>query len=342
LGEAIPVVEDVRTRGTWYAISLEGTLVYHTKTDLLTRELVWLDHEGREEVLKTSPQAFVNPRISPDGSYIAVTVPQQPTLIPDMDLWVYSLVDDSRTRLTFNESVSPGPIWSPDGKHLIFAKDAEKYVSNLFTIAVDGSGSIDRLTSSDGYMIASSSWAFKSEVLMVTECISPARHNCRIGNLNIKGNKQFEPLHDSEFSEANPMLSPDGQWLAFESNRSGENEVWISSFPEISNQWLVTNGGGTMPKWSPDGTLLYYLSRNIMMAVPIKTSPNFDSGTPKALFDLNEYRNSGGKGIWSPGYDVAPDGRFLVARLVSEEKPEIVVVVNWFDELARLVPVGSE
>ncbi|TDI41410.1 MAG: hypothetical protein E2P02_15070 [Acidobacteria bacterium] len=148
---------------------------------------------------------------------------------------------------------------------------------------------------------------------------------------------EVRSLLASPFTENEPALSPDGRWLAYTSNESGEFEVYVRPFPNVNDQnWQVSTDGATAPAWGPNGRELFYLHGHEMVAVPVETEPSFRVGRPETLF-LKQHLDFG----WGRPYDVGADGRFLMVTPVSEdqlETREIILVLNWFEELERLVP----
>ena len=157
----------------------------------------------------------------------------------------------------------------------------------------------------------------------------------------MEGERSWQPLLTSQTPEANPALSPDGQWIAYHSSISGQSEVYVERFPDLGNRGQVSTGGGREPKWSSDGSEVFYRSLDgaRMMSVPIATEPTLTLGDATVLFEGPYYRAVGRH------YDLAPDGRFLMIKPSGETSadgasalPQIIVVEGWFDELQRLVP----
>jgi hypothetical protein len=146
-----------------------------------------------------------------------------------------------------------------------------------------------------------------------------------------------QPLIHTEFNEIIAAISPDGRWMAYTSDESGQWEVYVRPFPNVEDgKWQVSGENGLSPVWAPDGLKLFFrqfsLRLNAMMEVPIQTEPAFEAGIPSVLFDDEPYVFG-----WYRGYDLSPDGkRFL---MIKRRKPtQLVVVINWFEELQRLVP----
>ena len=148
-----------------------------------------------------------------------------------------------------------------------------------------------------------------------------------------------EPLLATEFNERNGEISPDGRWLAYQSNVSGQSEIYVRPFPNVQNgQWLISSGGGTRPLWGPDGRELFYLAPGArLMAVGVESEPSFAPGIAEEVF--------GGYYVGAPGrtYDISPDGkRFLMIKESgSASSTEFILVQNWFEELKRLVPTND-
>ena len=160
--------------------------------------------------------------------------------------------------------------------------------------------------------------------------------------LSLEGERISTLLLETEFRERNAALSPDGRWLAYQSNESGQFEVYVRPFPDVnSGRWQVSSGGAQWPLWSPDGRELFYQGSGSMMAVPIETEPTFTPGTMELLFDLGPYLGGGNRRI-----DIFPEGnRFLMLKTgggsnATAAATSIIVVQNWFEELKRLVPTN--
>ena len=160
-----------------------------------------------------------------------------------------------------------------------------------------------------------------------------------INLLSMEGDRSTEPLLATEFVEGWPVVSPDGRWLAYLSNESGRDEVYVQRFPGLGDRVTISTNGGAQPMWSPDGAELIYRGPSGMMVVPVTTGETFRASDPEVLFEDRYFGNDGGR---TRHYDVAPDGRFLMMdELTNEDEAplQINVVLNWFDELAQRVPM---
>ena len=328
-GGPIPMAEGVITAGpaAQFSVSDTGALVYVTGSALAVRTLVWVDRDGREEALAAEPRAYVYPRISPDGGRLAVFL-----AAPDDDIWIWDFAHETLTPLTFGSDLNP--VWTPDGRQVAFASRRDG-TANLYLKAADGTGAVERLTESENPQFP---YAFTSDgrQLVFLEIDEP---NLDLVVLSLEGSP--EPLLATEFSERNGEISPDGLWLAYESNASGQYEIYVRPFPNVEDgQWLISRGGGARPLWAPDGRELFYLTPGRrLMAVGVQTEPSFAPGAAEEVFG-GYYAGA----AFGRTYDISPDGeRFLMIKESGSDETsstEFILVLNWFEELKRLVPTN--
>ena len=163
------------------------------------------------------------------------------------------------------------------------------------------------------------------------------------GVLTVEGEPNSDVLLDAEFGEQRPAVSPDGRWLAYESNESGPFEIYVRPFPNVDDgKWPISTDGGREPQWSPDGRELFYLAPGNLMVAQIETDPTFSWSTPESVFSRSGYVT---QLTTAHRYDISPDGRFLMLKpptaetIDGEGSPELIFVQNWFEELKRLVPI---
>jgi len=341
VGSPVPLVVGVVTQeqggDARFAVGLNGTLVYvgGDSAEAVARTLVWVDREGREESIAAPPRAYNNGRISPDGATVALDVRDQ-----DFDIWTWSFTRETLTRLTFDPAQDEFPVWSPDGRQIAFsstARDGAESNGTLFWRAADGTGSAEYLAGSDGQIFPTSFLPDSTGVLVFGGGLAGGVGD-DIGIFRMDGEDRATPLLDTMFEESYPAVSPDGRWLAYVSDESGSEEVYVRPFPDIDTggRWQVSTSGGTQPLWARDGQELFYRSGGAVIAVPVQTDPNFTVGNPQVLFEGDYHLAPGG-----PNYDVSPDGeRFLMIRGV-EGTSQLTVVLNWFSELERLAPVAE-
>ena len=342
-GSPIPMAEGVMTAGeatgaAHFSVSDTGTLVYVTGDALGGRTLAWVDRDGREEVLAAEPRAYVFPRISPDGLRLAVAARDQ-----DNDIWIWDFARGMLTRLTTAPGFDMYPVWTPDGTQVAFTSDRDG-IFNLYRKAWDDSAAeVERLTDSENNPRPYAFTPHGSPLQLVFG--ETGEQGFNLGVLSLDEDSS-EPLLATEFNEHNGELSPDGRWLAHESDVSGQFEIYVRPFPNVDDELRqISNGGGTHPLWSPDGDELFYLAPGArLMAVPVQavlTEPSFAPGNAEELFGAGGYVAGGGRRI-GRSYDISPDGeRFLMIKESDEtSSTEFVVILNWFEELKRLVPTG--
>jgi serine/threonine-protein kinase len=341
-GGSVHMVEGVyRAVIPQYALSDSGTLVYMpgaTGGTAAGRTLVWVDREGKEEPLGTPPNPYRFPKISPDGTRVAVTIYGDNT-----DIWVWDLIRKTLTRMTFDKARDLQSIWTPDGKKIVFASNREGNVASLYWKSADGTGGEEKLGSMPGLGLMPWSWSSDGRTLITAETDGAAKWG--IGMFSMEGERTRKPLLPEEATEICPKISPDGGYMAYASDESARTEVYVRPFPDVNKgKWQVSTSSGNMPLWSPDGRELFYLTlENSVMAVAVETKPTFSLGTPKALFRSTCVGNIVGEGT---AWDISPDGkRFLMIKPPAttpsaEGGPrKINIVLNWVEELKQRPPV---
>jgi Tol biopolymer transport system component len=250
------------------------------------------------------------------------------------DIYVYDLERGRRRRLT-REGFNIDPLWTPDGRRILFrSRRSDSRGQGIYWIPVDGSGPAEILLS-DVDMVPGS-WAPDGAVPLTS---IPAATNRRdIWIFELGSGDPPEPLLTSSHNEGWGAVSPDGHWLAYVSDESGADEIWLRPFRTAGPAEQLSVDGGIEPVWSPDGKELLYRQGDRFLAIDIETEPELRSGAPKELFR--------GRYDLSPTghqhYDVAPDGQhFAVIRLSGDEDPgELRLVMNWAEELESLVPTA--
>jgi Tol biopolymer transport system component len=352
-GGPVNLIESVRSGPfAWhYAVSDSGTLAYipGQATSINKRTLVWVDHNGKEELIEAKPDEYSYPKISPDGRQIALNVGN----LGNMDIWFWDLVRKTMTRLTFDESITGFPLWTPDGKRIAFLSQSENNFK-IYWKAADGTGKIEPLGTDYSGVLASftSSWSGDGKTLVTMEISSGGEMSTNnIGALTVNGEYEQRSLLKEVYREIEPQISPNGKWMAYTSNESGHAEVFVRPFPDVDSggRWQVSTDGGRSPLWSPDGEYLFYRNGDAVMEVSVTIEPNFSQETPKTLFRRKYLSLSGLANVFAlNSWDISPDGkRFLMIKPVeaSEDEPvsdvssKIIIVLNWFEELKQRVPV---
>ncbi len=259
---------------------------------------------------------------SPDGSRVAVRVAGE-----NSDVWVYDMMRNTDTRLTFGEDTEVFPTWTPDGTRIAFG-------APLSWKLADGTGEVEVLA--EGGTKYPQAFSPGGGVLVFED--RSLRTN--IGMLELDGDRSSTLLLQGEFNERNASLSPDGRWIAYESDESGVSEVYVRPFPDIdSGRWQVSSGIGRWPVWNPSGRELFFATSQHVVALAYEDDPTFDQGTVTQLFDVSPYHTTQN----NRRIAVDPHGeRFLLLKDDTEDsaQPAITVVLNWFEELTARVPVN--
>ena len=344
IGDSVPVVQQVRQNSPGfvdYAISDSGTLVYIPGSERQVHEhiLVWVNRDGQETVVTGEKRAFTAPRISPDGKSLAMSVGDQ----SGRYLAIYDFETDSLNRLTFEDERSGSHVWSPDSKWLIYQSGQVGGESGIVRQPVDGSLPQERLTTTTRRQMPHS-WSPDGQYVAFTEDGRPGNYDIAI--LTTEGEPAPQFIISSEAGECCPQFSPDGKWLAYSSNELGRNNVYVSPFPEPNVKWLVSieEEGGEQPVWHPNGKEIFYRSGNRMMVASVQAGDQALSvvGRPEVLFE-GSYVSTHSAPQGYQYYAVSPDGsRFLMLKEgdLAETQAQINVVLNWFEELKRLVPTN--
>ena len=246
----------------------------------------------------------------------------------DNELFLYDFDTEIEEQFTFKPgAVDRWPLWSPDGSQVVFSSTRDG--GRLYAKPADGTGAAEPITANTG-ILAPETWADDGETLMVGGTDFMA---VRVGADAVP-----ETLLETDENESIFSLSPNGRWMTYVSNVSGEQRIYVRPFPDLSSggQRLVSDGPGDDPLWGPDGREPFYLTPDAAMVVPVETGDAFQRGAPKQLFSMDPYF----EGL-NFSWDISPDSqRFVMVKRgeESEAQTQIIVVQNWFEELKRLVP----
>ena len=343
-GQPVPTVANVMqalnnlnsgyiTAAGQFSTSDSGGLVYGSGgiTPDLENSLVWVDQKGTAQQVLPFKTPFHAPRLSPDGQRIAYTARGR-----ESHAWEYDPVRGTTTRLT-GEGKTTDVIWSPDGKRVAF-EWWESGPSNLYWQPVDGSSPKERLTTSE-YMQFPGSWSPDGSMLAFVEDHPNSGPDILLLDLR---SRRIKPFLNTKSAEFYPEFSPDGRWMAYDSDESGREEVYVRPFPGPGGKWQISHEGGIEPLWARNGKQLFYRWQKQVWAVDILTEPTFRPGKPRLLFEQPGFLSAGPIRTW----DLSLDGqRFLMVKL-DERKPtvvtEMILVQNWFEELKRLAPTGKK
>jgi serine/threonine-protein kinase len=328
---ATPVLQGVLQTAVgfpYYSFSNTGTLVYVSGTAGIRRNLVWVARDGSEQPLSAPVHEYDWPRLSSDGKRIALEISGQ--------TWTYDTTRDTLTRVTFDGTQNDAPTWSPDGTRLAVRSNREGAPGSIFWQMADGSGGQERLSTST--QVSDTPMSFSPDGRLIAFFRTDPKTQRDIWIASVKDHTRTLFL-GTPATEGAPRFSPDGKWIAYVSDESGRPEIYVQPYPRGGGKWQISTDGGVEPAWNANGRELFYRTANKMMAVQITTQPTFAAGRPTMLFE--------GDYLASPfpatgvTYDVTPDGRrfLMIKDAPTEQATQINVVVNWFDELKRRVPI---
>jgi serine/threonine-protein kinase len=339
-GNSVPILESVVTTpegGIDVAVAATGTLAYVPARGTVgaQRTLVWVDRTGREEPLPVPIRAYQYLRVSPDGTRVALDIRDQ-----DRDIWIWTFASQRLTRLTFDPAQDSFPVWTRDGRSVVFTS-MRGGVPSLYWQAADGTGSASLLTTDPVIRVAASS-SPDGKLLLVNDM--GAQPNLLMLPLSASAGSSApttpQPLIQTPSGEANGEISPDGRWLAYQSNDTGRDEIYVRPFPDINGgRWQVSTAGGRTPVWSRGGDELFFRSADAaIMGAHVETGTSWRASQPIQLARPGFFASAG---AFPRQFEISPDGRrFLVIKDVggAQSPNQIAVVQNWTGELKRLVP----
>jgi Tol biopolymer transport system component len=325
IGEPAPIVEGVSARLARFegdfSVSENGTLVYWGGNAANLNQLVWLDRSGNEVATIGEPGPVALGTLSPDERRLLVIVNDGRT--NNQDLWMMDLERGTSSRFTFDPANDRGPVWSPDGDRVLFTSTRTAFFT-LFEKPADGSGAESQFRESSDPE-APMDWSRDGAWVVINRFLGSTKLD--ILAYPVSGDGEAVVVCNTEFVETNGKLSPDAKWIAYQSDESGRDEIYVQAFPEARGKWQISRDGGISPFWRGDGTELYFRSGDSMMAVEMQTVAGFRAGVPLALFTVTDA--AGGPFIPS-----ADGSRFIVRkRMGSSESSPVSVVVNWTQEL---------
>ena len=346
VGPAVAVPEAIRIDNAYslyphaqLTLAGNGSLAYLPELTS-TRELGALAPGGSFEPFGLANDYYSQPRVTPDGRAVSLLLQRDRESV----LYTYDLERGTTARLSQDSNSVLAAAWRPDGRGLAMV------VSRQGIFLLENGRQTLLLPPGPGYATRNMRWAPDGTELVYTRQRGIA-HDLWIHNID--GAQADRPLLTTPAAEEDPALSPDGRWLAFTSDESGRRDIYIQAYPE-GERYTVSPEGGRFPLWSADGSAIFFVGFQDdvqkMLRVAVTASPSgLQLGSPEPLFDMRytapdgtDYSYHVGDNIIGAGFDLLPDGRFVLLRSPESDNREVVIVQNWFDEVRRLVPVAVQ
>ncbi|MEE4271176.1 MAG: protein kinase [Thermoanaerobaculales bacterium] len=339
-GSASPVVQGVTANsgngGSQVSFSKNGTLAYVSGViGVPEYPVMQMNRQGVTSPLWEAPGTYANPKLSPDGRRLSLTVLRD----GNWDVWVYDLEREVATRLTFNEGYDGDQVWSPDGHYLSYSSDRQG-TENPYRKRADGSGEPEKLADIP-HAFWATSWSPDGKWVLG----EVQADTFDIWAVPADGEGEPVEFLATQFFDRFPSISPDGRWVAYMSDESGRPEVYVRPFPAASGKWQVSDGGGSWPAWSRDGSEIVFRSGDGLMAAPVSTGDGtFRAGRPERLaqggFSGDQVGIAVSGSIFSD-FDPMPDGENFVVLLGGDTggvQSHVTLVTDWFDVLRENLP----
>jgi serine/threonine-protein kinase len=336
-GDAVPLLENTLHNpgiGAAYAVSSGGALLYLQGGRTGSLRLAAFEANGKPKPLHSAIGTYFTVKLSPDGKRLAFSQAAP----SGFDIWVKDLERDTVSRLSFLPGNNQSPVWTPDGRHIVF-RSGEHAAKGLYWVRSDGSGDAHRLTDGSADEIP---YSFSPDGQRLALYLSGQAGSRDIAIANVEGNPDQPKLGPPEVvvgtraAEASPDISPDGRWIAYTSNESGTSEVYVRAFGRTGGKWQISTAGGLFPRWSTRGELLYRGPDQRIMAVNYSVrGDSFVRGTPRQWSDVTLML----PGTLLPTWDLARDGKRVVTSLPADGEglpaPKLFFLLNFADELQR-------
>ena len=336
-GPSVNVIPDVELsisgNTAQFFVSETGTLVYvptSSTTQIRGTRLVSVSGSGQPTLIPAEPHDYSDPRVSPDGRFIAAHLQGDQN-----DIWVTDVVRGTLVRLSYDAGEDETPVWSPDGKVVAWAGSRANLLRGIFRRPADGTGTEELIWQLENHAHVRD-WTPDGRSLVIE--VGDPNMGTDIWRLDLGSPPSTKVFLQTQFNERCSRLSPDGHWLAYESDESGRTEIYVQSFPQAGSKVQVSTIGGEQPVWSRDGQKVFFRSDGAFQEI------TFAAGSPPTVSKArivfkDTFDNPQANG--HTAYDVFPDGRFVMIQQSNRsDTAEVVVVVNWLEELKRLVPAN--
>jgi len=328
-GNPIPMAEQVSSNGQGSGVSVSGagSIAYRTSSANAQRQFVWLDRSGKElsRVGDSVSTTLSSPSLSLDGQRVAL----YRALDGNTDVWLFETRRGVLSRFTSDVADDTSPVWSPDGDRIVFNSN-RKGIHDLYQKSATAGGSEDLLLSTAQGKNATD-WSPDGRFVLFHS--EDPKRSFDIWALPLDGNRKPFPVVQTNFDEQQAQFSPDGKWIAYQSDESGRVEIYVQPFPGPGNRWPVSTNGGSQVRWRRDGKELFYVALDgRLMAVPIRVAMN--GGAPEVRTPVTLFAPPLGGAVQQADYRhqymVSSDGdRFLVATVTEQANSPITVILNW-------------
>jgi eukaryotic-like serine/threonine-protein kinase len=321
-GAPVPIASDAAGLPimglSFFDFADDGTLVYVPRNLPPPGELVWVGRKGGTTSVSNVRRAYADPRTSPDGRQIVIRVTDRES----SDLWLFDVPRENWTRLT-SGGKNGYPVWSRDGKQIFFTSNRNG-AYNVYTILSDGSQPPRQLTHGKAWIFPVATLHEESSLLVIRQRSGDPSDYCLV---NLEQPDIVKPVLTPQRGDGSADLSPDSRWMAFVSDETGRNEIYVSGFPALGRKWLVSTEGGITPRFRSDGRELFYRNGKKMMAVDLTLGRGPIIGKPRTLFE----------GEYGQNYDVTPDGQHFVIVRRGKTPPtlQINAITGLFDNLGH-------
>ena len=311
-----------------FSVSRTGVLAYRSSVGSRRYQLVWFDRTGKRLDAVGEPGPHTALSVSPDKTQIAVS-----RMDDNRDIWIHDLKRKVVSRFTFDPDMDFSHTWSADGRYLAFSASRGGSAFDLYLKPTSGAGESELLLDNDNDK-GPRDWSHNGRLLLFVE--QSPETDWDLWVLPLEGERKPVPYLQTEFAESLGQFSPDSGWVAYVSNESGREEIYVQPYPADGGKWQVSTDGGTQPRWRADGKELFYLTvDNKVMAADIQAGETFRAGVPRMLFQAPEVNSILPETIFH--YDVADNGRRFLIDVVAEDtgRTPVTIVLDWQAELAR-------
>jgi Tol biopolymer transport system component len=331
-GEVFPLADQIgeasNTGFSAFSASWNGTLVYQSGAGIAIRELVWRDRSGKLLGTITKPDLIYAPALSPDGRQLAYSLGNQSS--STADIWLQDLARGAPSRFTFGPDIREDPVWSPNGANIAFTfRTASGGFNDLYQKPSSGAGK-EQLLIHGGTNAFASDWSRDGKLIVYSQTGDNTKDDLWL--LPLDGDRKPRLYLQTSFYENQGQFSPDGRWMAYSSDESGQFQVYVQPIPPNGAKWQISSAGGSQPRWRADGKELFYAaSDRKLVAVPVKSDSSFAAGVPVPLFEGIDLLDLAVNRALN--YRPAADGqRFLVSTTAGGDAAAatpLTVVTNW-------------